>query len=284
MSPGRIVVERVVARDRVHQRGVRPAGQLAQVAGRGCRPGSRGRRGSSASATCARSPSRPPSRRSPGSPRRSRPARGRARGVDRGQPVRLSRRRRHGSLGPARASVSPLMTTASSRVIEHVAEPVDLGPEAGVHRDRRPELLDHGRAVDARRRHPAGPGRRARPSTSRRSTPVASGAGRLGAVARARLVRSSGVRIGPTPVTRRLTHSTCWRRVVGEVVAVERPVLGVERARRRRRRGRRRTRRRRAGRPAPRRPGRSSAGRRCARTAARRRRNPLRPAPRRRRP
>ena len=34
--------------------------------------------------------------------------------------------------------------------------------------------------------------------------------------------------IGPTPVTRRLTHSTCWRRVVAEVVAVERAVLVVE--------------------------------------------------------
>ena len=31
------------------------------------------------------------------------------------------------------------------------------------------------------------------------------------------------------PETRRLTHSTCWVGVAGEVVAVERPVLGVER-------------------------------------------------------
>ena len=79
---------------------------------------------------------------------------------------------------------------------------------------------------------------------------------------------SPGAVIGPIPETRRLTHSTCCGAVAGEVVAVERPVLGVEPAGDRRRAASASTARR-APRPGPRRPARSSAGRRCGRTGAR---------------
>ena len=91
----------------------------------------------------------------------------------------------------------------------------------------------------------------------------------------------SGRRIGPMPETRRFTHSTCWRGVAGEVVAVERAVLGVE--------ARRRPRRARPRRPAPSRHGDphleglpevAQVGG-AERTRAARRRTPRGPAPRR---
>ena len=95
---------------------------------------------------------------------------------------------------------------------------VDPGREAGVQRHRRAELLDDRRAVDDRARRQVGP-----PEHRRVDVPVrgveadrpraASSSAAAGSPSTGRsldALRISGRWIGPMPETRRLTHSTCW--------------------------------------------------------------------------
>ena len=152
---------------------------------------------------------------------------------------------------------------------DQVAVVVDAGGEAGVQRHGRAELLDDRRARRRRARR-AGPaasstGVSTYPSSASKQTGRRAG---LEASLRSRLDRRgstsriSGRWIGPMPVTRRFTHSTCW---VGRRRSRSRRAPGARRGSgrppRRARPGRAR---RRAPAPAPRRPGRSSAGPRSA--------------------
>ena len=259
------LLEREVARDGVHERGVGAAGELAQqpVVDAGAEVVRVADHRAAAGA----------------------PDRGLDLHLDAGQRALddLDQHRvgaRAGVVGEASrrgTGWAPCGSCVASRVTMMLRKSSMRAAKPGWSGHRGAELLDDRRARD-RRGPAAGRGatapacRRTRPPASKQTglDPASSRSRALPATvpAASTPLRISGRWIGPMPETRRLTHSTCWRAVAGEVVAVERPVLGVEAPGDlgegggvERPVGHRR--------PAPRRPARSSAGRRCGRTGAR---------------